>query len=85
MIIKTDPDEIRKYLSDESGFKGYCDNVCFPENEMDILEVLKQTIKTELGLEKAVFFYPPNSSLGDLSLACFEYLKLFLLLQMYHQ
>src|ERR1035437_2939457 len=47
MIIKTDQDEIRKYLSDESGFKGYCDNVCFPENEKDILEVLKQCNRTK--------------------------------------
>jgi D-lactate dehydrogenase (cytochrome) len=47
MIIKTDQDEIRKYLSDESGFKGYCDNVCFPENEQDILEVLKQCNRTK--------------------------------------
>ena len=47
MIIKTDQDEIQKYLSDESGYKGYCDNVSFPENERDILEVVKQCNSTK--------------------------------------
>jgi len=47
MIVKTEPDEIRKYLSDESGYKGYCDNVCFPENENDIIEVVKQCNATK--------------------------------------
>jgi len=42
MIIKTDQEEILKYLSDESGYKGYCDKVCFPENEKDVIEVVKQ-------------------------------------------
>lgn len=39
---------------------------------MYFLADLKQTIATELGLAKAVFSYPPNTNLGDLSLACFE-------------
>jgi arginyl-tRNA synthetase len=39
---------------------------------MYFLADLKQTIATELGLAKAVFSYPPNANLGDLSLACFE-------------
>lgn len=39
------------------------------------LEILKNKISRELRLEKAVFSYPPNPGLGDLSLACFEIAK----------
>ena len=39
------------------------------------LDNLKQKIKKELKLEGAVFSYPPNINLGDLSLACFELAK----------
>lgn len=42
---------------------------------MDFLESLQNKIKNDLGLESAVFSYPPNSDLGDLSLACFEIAK----------
>lgn len=42
---------------------------------LSILDNLKQKITKELKLEKAVFSYPPNSNLGDLSLACFEMAK----------
>jgi arginyl-tRNA synthetase len=37
-----------------------------------ILDNLKQQISKELKLKGANFSYPPQSSLGDLSLACFE-------------
>jgi arginyl-tRNA synthetase len=39
------------------------------------LEDLKNKIKTALSLDQAIFIYPPNSDLGDLSLACFELAK----------
>lgn len=39
---------------------------------MYFLENLKRTIATELKLEQASFSYPPNATLGDLSLACFD-------------
>lgn len=42
---------------------------------LTVLENLKQQITKELKLKEANFSYPPNSSLGDLSLACFEIAK----------
>jgi len=42
MIIKTLPDEIQNYLSDASNLKGNCDAVYYPENEVDIIEILKE-------------------------------------------
>jgi arginyl-tRNA synthetase len=42
---------------------------------MAILEEYKKIIMAELGLETAVFSYPPSTDLGDLSLACFEQAK----------
>lgn len=42
---------------------------------LTVIENLKNKIIKELGLEKAVFSYPPNPALGDLSLACFELAK----------
>jgi arginyl-tRNA synthetase len=39
------------------------------------LEDLKLKIVSALGLSAPVFSYPPNSELGDLSLACFEMAK----------
>src|SRR3989304_3601686 len=42
MIIKTSPDEIQNYLSDASNLKGKCDAVYFPENEMDVTDILKE-------------------------------------------
>jgi len=39
------------------------------------LEILKNIISQELKLKKPAFSYPPNTSLGDLSLACFELAK----------
>ncbi len=42
---------------------------------MYILEDLKSKIASALKLERANFSYPPNPTLGDLSLACFEAAK----------
>ena len=42
MIIKTSPDEIQNYLTDASNLKGFCDSVYFPENESDVVEILKE-------------------------------------------
>lgn len=42
MIIKTSPDEIQNYLSDASNLKGNCDAVYFPENEADVITILKE-------------------------------------------
>jgi len=42
MIIKTSPDEIQNYLTDASNLKGFCDAVYFPENESDVVEILKE-------------------------------------------
>lgn len=42
---------------------------------LSVIENLKQQITKELKLKEANFSYPPNSSLGDLSLACFEIAK----------
>jgi len=41
----------------------------------DTLDNIKRQIKKELKLKEAVFSYPPNINLGDLSLACFELAK----------
>lgn len=42
---------------------------------LNTLDNLKQQIVKELKLKEAVFSFPPNSKLGDLSLACFELAK----------
>ena len=42
---------------------------------MSFLDELRQKIKKELNLDKALFSYPPSLELGDLSLACFEAAK----------
>ena len=41
MIIKKDKSEIENYLSDAANYSGYCDEVYFPENESDVVEILK--------------------------------------------
>ena len=43
MIIKTSPDEIQNYLSDASNLKGNCDAVYFPENEIDVIDIIKRS------------------------------------------
>lgn len=42
---------------------------------MTFLEDIKVKLMTKLGSSKLIFSYPPNSDLGDLSLACFEAAK----------
>ena len=41
MIIKKDKSEIENYLSDAANYSGYCDAVYFPENESDVVDILK--------------------------------------------
>lgn len=41
MLIKSNPDEIQAYLVDASNFKGTCEKVFFPENELDVISILK--------------------------------------------
>ena len=41
MIIKNDKSEIENYLVDSANYHGYCDAVYFPENESDIIQILK--------------------------------------------
>ncbi|NWF88221.1 MAG: FAD-binding oxidoreductase [Ignavibacteriaceae bacterium] len=42
MIVKTSADEIQSYLIDASNLKGFCDAVYFPENEADVIKILKE-------------------------------------------
>lgn len=48
MIIKTSPDEIQNYLTDASNLKGKCDAVYFPENESDIIAILKEANEKQI-------------------------------------
>jgi D-lactate dehydrogenase (cytochrome) len=41
MIVKTDKDEFADFLTDAANFKGTADAVYFPENEEDIVAILK--------------------------------------------
>jgi len=41
MIIKNDKSEIENFLVDSANYRGYCDAVYFPENESDIIQILK--------------------------------------------
>ena len=43
MIFKKEHDEIQSYLIDASNYKGECDAVYFPENENDLITVLKKS------------------------------------------
>jgi len=42
MIIKTEQDQIQSYLRDESNFVGTCDAVYIPENEKEVIELVKE-------------------------------------------
>lgn len=42
MIIKTDPDEILNFFSDASNYTGKCNAVYFPENELEVIELIKE-------------------------------------------
>ncbi|MCX7797765.1 MAG: FAD-binding oxidoreductase [Melioribacter sp.] len=50
MIIKTKQDEIQDFLTDASNYKGKCDAVYFPENETEILEILKHCNENKIRL-----------------------------------
>jgi D-lactate dehydrogenase (cytochrome) len=50
MIVKTSVDEIQNYLSDSSNFRGFCDAVYFPENELDISNILQEAFKNNIGV-----------------------------------
>ena len=41
MIIKKDKSKIENYLVDSANYHGYCDAIYFPENESDIIQILK--------------------------------------------
>ena len=47
MITKTDLDQIQSYLTDESNFKGTCDAVYIPENEDEVIRLIKQCNETK--------------------------------------
>lgn len=42
MITKKEQDQIQRYLTDESNVKGTCDAVFIPENENEIIEIIKK-------------------------------------------
>ncbi|HEY7751349.1 MAG TPA: FAD-binding oxidoreductase, partial [Ignavibacteriaceae bacterium] len=48
MIVKSIQDEIQNYLADASNTKGFCDSVYFPENENDIISILKEADKKKI-------------------------------------
>ena len=50
MIVKTNPDEIQNYLIDASNYKGYCDSVYFPQNEADVVKILKEAEANKIPL-----------------------------------
>lgn len=42
MIIKKNLDEIQNFLSDASNYKGSCNEVFFPQNEEELVQLIKQ-------------------------------------------
>lgn len=42
MIVKSNPDEFQNYLSDSSNYQGTADSVYLPENEQEIVELIKR-------------------------------------------
>ena len=42
MIIKSDPEQFQNYLTDASNYKGNADSVYIPENEDEIIDLLKK-------------------------------------------
>lgn len=42
MIVKNEQDEIQNYLSDASNYKGMADTVYLPENEQEIIDLIKK-------------------------------------------
>ncbi len=41
MIVKKNKDEIENFLLDASNYSGFCDAVYFPENEVEVKEILR--------------------------------------------
>ncbi len=50
MISKTDISEIASYLVDASNYKGKCEEVIFPENENEIVEIIKRANRTKVAV-----------------------------------
>jgi len=42
MIVKNDPNEFQNYLVDAANYKGTCDEVLLPENESEIVEIIRK-------------------------------------------
>ena len=42
MIIKKEQSEIQNFLTDASNFRGYCDEVYFPDSSNDIIDLIKK-------------------------------------------
>ena len=47
MIIKKNKDEFESYLSDASNFKGNASAVYIPENETELIELIKSFNQTK--------------------------------------
>ncbi len=47
MIVKTNQDEIQSYLVDASNFKGSCSAVYIPENETELIELVKKLYQSD--------------------------------------
>lgn len=47
MIVKKNQDEIQNYLSDASNYEGYCEAVYIPQNENEIIDIIKQCNETK--------------------------------------
>ena len=48
MIIKNDKSEIESFLVDAANYKGYCSKVYFPQNEGDVVQIIKLANKNKL-------------------------------------
>ncbi len=45
MIVKTDNAQIQSYLVDAANYKGFCEAVYFPENENEVMELVRFAIR----------------------------------------
>jgi len=50
MIIKNKQDEIQNFIKDASNYKGKCSVVYFPENESDVISILKEASKNKISV-----------------------------------
>jgi len=46
MIVKTEQNEIQKYLIDAANITGFCESVYFPQNESEIIEIVEHANST---------------------------------------